>query len=44
MALNHLKPLKRRFQSSEGYRQHYVEFMNKVIESGYAERVPEGNG
>ena len=44
MALNRLKPLKRRFQSSEGYRQHYVEFMNKVIESGYAERVPEGNG
>ena len=43
MALNRLKPLKRRFQSSEGYRQHYVEFMNKVIESGYAERVPEGN-
>lgn len=44
MALNRLKPLKRRFQSSEGYRQHYVEFMNKVIESGYAERVPESDG
>ena len=41
MALIHLKPLKRKFQSSESYRQHYVEFMNKVIQSGYAERVPE---
>lgn len=43
MALNRLKPLKRRFQSTEGYRQHYVKFMNKVIKSGYPERVPEGN-
>lgn len=44
MALNRLKPLKRRFQSSESYRKHYVEVMNKVIESGYAERVLESNG
>lgn len=42
MAWNRLKPLKKRFQRNETYREHYVNFMNKVIQSGYAERVPEG--
>ena len=41
MAWNRLKPLKKRLESSETYRQHYVEFMNKVMDSGYAEKVPE---
>ena len=34
MAWNRLKPLKKCLESSEAYRQHYVEFMNKVIDSG----------
>lgn len=41
MAYHRLRPLKKRFQSNETYRQHYVEFMNKVIQNGYAEKVPE---
>ena len=41
MAWNRLKPLKKKLESNETYRQHYVEFMNKVLENGYAERVPE---
>ena len=41
MAWNRLKPLKKRLESSEAYRQHYVEFMNKVIDNGYTEKVPE---
>ena len=34
MAWNRLKPLEKCLESSEAYRQHYVEFMNKVIDSG----------
>ena len=34
MAWNRLKPLKKYLESSEAYRQHYMEFMNKVIDSG----------
>ena len=41
VAWNRLKPLKKRLECSEAYRQHYVEFMNKVIDRGYAEKVPE---
>ena len=41
IAWNRLKPLKERLESSETYRQHYMEFMNKVMDSGYAEKVPE---
>ena len=41
MAWNRLKSLRKRLESSHTYRQHYVEFMNKVIDSGYAEKVPE---
>ena len=41
MAWNRLKPLKKRLDSSKEYRQHYVEFMNKVLDRGYAEKVPE---
>ena len=41
MTWNRLKRLKKRLESSEAYRQHYVEFMSKVIDSGYAEKVPE---
>lgn len=41
MAWNRLKTLKKRLESSETYCQHYVEFMNEVIDSGYAEKVPE---
>ena len=34
MAWNRLKPLKKCLESSEAYCQHYMEFMNKVIDSG----------
>lgn len=42
-ALRRLNQLKGRFQSklNKKYRQDYVTFMNKVIENGYAEKVPE---
>ncbi len=40
MALNRLKPLKKRLESNPKYRHDYVTFMDKVISSGYAERVP----
>ena len=36
---NRIKPLKKRLESSGS--QHNVDFMNKVMDSGYAERVPE---
>ena len=38
-----LSQLKRRFESKNGrkYYDDYVEFMKKLIDSGYAERVPE---
>ena len=41
MALHRLKPLKRRFASDAKYRKDYVTFMNTVIQSGYAELVPQ---
>ena len=34
MDWNRLKPPKKYIESSEAYRKHYVEFMNKVIDSG----------
>ena len=42
-ALRRLSQLKRRFVGRNGqqYYEHYVEFMKKLIENGYAERVPE---
>ena len=42
-ALRRLSQLKRRFLGRNGqqYYEHYVEFMKKLIENGYAERVPE---
>lgn len=42
-ALHRLCQLKRRFMGRNGqqYYEHYVEFMKKLIESGYAESVPE---
>ena len=42
-ALRRLSQLKRRFMGRNGqqYYEHYVEFMKKLIESGYAESVPE---
>ena len=42
MARNRLRPLKKRLESSSTYRSHYVEFMNKLLENGYAEKVPQG--
>ena len=41
--LRRLSQLKRRFVGRNGqqYYEHYVEFMKKLIENGYAERVPE---
>ena len=42
MARNRLRPLKKRLESNSTYRSHYVEFMNKLIENGYAEKVPQG--
>ena len=42
-ALRRLSQLKRRFEAKngQGYYAGYVEFMKKLIDSGYAERVPE---
>ena len=42
-ALRRLSQLKRRFVGRNGqqYYEHYVEFMKKLIENRYAERVPE---
>ena len=42
-ALRRLSQLKRRFMGRNGqqYYEHYVEFMKKLIEGGYAESVPE---
>ena len=42
MAWNRLKPLKKKLESNQTYRSHYVEFMNNVIQNGYAEKVPQG--
>ena len=45
MALHRLNHLKRRFASDAKYRNDYVTFMNTVIQSGYAEKVPtKGEG
>ena len=43
MASHRLKQLKRRFASDEKYRDDYLTFMNTVIQSGYAEKVPTRN-
>ena len=43
MASQRLKQLKRRFASDEKYRDDYTTFMNTVIQSGYAEKVPTRN-
>ncbi|XP_078382421.1 uncharacterized protein LOC144665122 [Oculina patagonica] len=42
-ALRRLSQLKRRFEAKNGQRYYadYVEFMKKLIDSGYAERMPE---
>ena len=42
-ALRRLNQLKRRFKSrnNQKYREDYVEFMKKMIDSGYAEKVPK---
>ena len=40
VALHRLKQLKRRFAPDEKYRNDYLTFMNTVIQSGYAEKVP----
>ena len=41
VALHRLKQLKRRFAPDEKYRNYYLTgFMNAVIQSGYAEKVP----
>ena len=34
MAWNRLEPPKKHLESSDAYRKHYVEFMNKVRDSG----------
>ena len=41
MANNRLKPLKKRLESNPKYREDYVTFMDKVLGSGYAEKVPD---
>ena len=43
MALNRLKPLKKRPKPNPTYPHDYITFMDKVISSGYAERVPTNN-
>lgn len=40
VALRRLSQLKRRFESNKKYKEDYVAFMESVIQSGYAERVP----
>ena len=42
MAWNRLRPLKNKLESNQTYRSHYVKFMSKVIQNGYAEKVPQG--
>ena len=42
MAWNRLRPLKKKLESNQTYRSHYVEFMSKVIQNGYVEKVPQG--
>ena len=39
-ALRRMQSLKKRFVTDENYRQRYIEFMNKILEKGYAEEVP----
>ena len=42
-ALRRLNQLKRRFEARNGqkYREDYIEFMKKMIDNGYAEKVPQ---
>lgn len=40
-AVNRMKSLKKRFETDETYRTHYIEFMTKIIDKGYAEKVPQ---
>ena len=40
VALRRLSQLKRRFESNKKYKEDYVAFMESMIQSGYAERVP----
>jgi len=40
VALHRLSQLKRRFESNKKYKEDYVAFMESMIQSGYAERVP----
>ena len=42
MAWNRLRPPTKKLESNQTYRSHYVEFMSKVIQNGYAEKVPQG--
>ena len=42
MAWNRLKSLKNKLESNQTYRSHYVESTSKVIQNGYAEKVPQG--
>ena len=41
MARSRLRPLKKRLESNSTFRSHYVEFKNKLIENGYAEKVSQ---
>lgn len=40
IAEQHLLSLKRKFKTSEQYRQEYVKFVNEILERNYAEEVP----
>ena len=40
VALRRLSQLKKRFESNKKYKEDYVAFMESMIQSGYAERVP----
>ena len=40
MARNRLRPLKKRSECNPTYRQDYVTFMDNIISSGYAEKIP----
>ena len=43
VALQRLKQLRKRLDNDKKYRQHYVAFMNDIIQKGHAERVPDSD-
>ena len=42
IVMRHLMRLKHKFTSDPKYKQEYVDFMEKMISHGYAEKIPNG--